>query len=66
MELSVFQRSVTKTLNRRFGLQQPGAEYYRETRENILAKMVKGSVIHADETQIKLPEKTAYVWVFAT
>src|SRR5882672_10458574 len=43
-----------------------GAEYYRETRKNILAEMVKGNLIHADETRIRLHARTAYVWVFAT
>ena len=76
IELCVSQRSVTHTLNRLFGFQmdeivvrrfkQRGAEYYRETRKNILAEMVRGSLIHADETRIKLHERTAYVWVFAT
>ncbi len=76
IELCVSQRSVTHTLNRLFGfrmqeiavrrLKTRGAEYYRETRENILAGMLKGNVIHADETRIKLHEKTAYIWVFAT
>jgi predicted RecB family nuclease len=76
IELCVSQRSVTHTLNRLFGFRMReivvrrfktrGAEYYRETRQNILAKMVKGNLIHADETRIKLHDKTAYVWVFAT
>ena len=76
IELCVSQRSVTQTLNRLFGFQlnekvvarfkRREAEYYRETRKNILAEMVQGNLIHADETQIRLHEKTAYVWVFAT
>jgi hypothetical protein len=76
IELCVSQRSVTHTLNRLFGFRMDeivvrrfktrGAEYYRETRQNILAKMVKENLIHADETRIKLHDKTAYVWVFAT
>lgn len=76
IELCVSQRSVTHTLNKLFGfrmqeivvrrLKRRGAEYYRETREKILAEMLKGNVIHADETRIKLHEKTAYIWVFAT
>jgi len=76
IELCVSQRSVTQTLNRLFGFQmnenvvgrfkERGAEYYRETRKNILAEMVKGNLIHADETRIRLHTKTAYVWVFAT
>ena len=47
-------------------LKASGAEYYEETRKSILAKMVKGDLIHADETRIKLHGKSAYVWVFAT
>lgn len=76
IELCVSQRSVTSTLNRLFGFQMQeivvrrlkrrGAEYYRETRHNILAEMLKGNLIHADETRIKLHEKAAYIWVFAT
>jgi transposase-like protein len=76
IELCVSQRSITETLNRLFGFQiddnvvrrfkERGAEYYRETREKILAKMVHGNVIHADETRIRLHSKTAYVWVFTT
>jgi predicted RecB family nuclease len=76
IELCVSQRSVTHTLNRLFGFRMDeivvrrfktrGAGYYQETRQNILAKMVKGDLIHADETRIKLHDKTAYVWVFAT
>jgi hypothetical protein len=49
---------------RRF--KERGAEYYRETREKILAEMVQSKVIHADETRIRLHGNTAYVWVFTT
>ena len=76
IELCVSQRSVTQTLNRLFGFRLDeivirrfktrGAEYYQETRQKILDKMVHGNLIHADETRIKLHDKTAYVWVFAT
>jgi predicted RecB family nuclease len=76
IELCVSQRSVTATLNRLFGFQmdeivvrrfkERGAEYYRETRKKILAEMVNGNVIHADETRIRLHTKTAYVWVLTT
>jgi predicted RecB family nuclease len=76
IELCVSQRSVTETLNRLFGFQmdeivvrrfkERGAEYYRETRKKILAAMVEGNVIHADETRIRLHGKVGYVWVFTT
>jgi transposase-like protein len=76
IELCVSQRSVTETLNRLFGFQmdeivvrrfkERGAEYYRETRRRILAEMVEGNVIHANETRIRLHGTTADVWVFST
>jgi predicted RecB family nuclease len=76
IELCVAQLSVAETLNRLFGFQmgemvvrrfkERGAEYYRETRNTILHEMVKGNVIHADETRIRLRGKTGYVWVFTT
>ena len=76
IELCVSQRSVTETLNRLFGFQmdeivvrrfkERQQQYYQETRKKILATMVEGNVIHADETRIRLHGKTGYVWVFAT
>jgi hypothetical protein len=67
IEHCVSQRAVTQTLNRLFGFRmdeivvrrfkQRVAEYYRETRKKILAEMVKGNLIHADETRIKLHAK---------
>src|SRR5436190_10184633 len=76
IELCVSKRSVTESLNRLFGFQvdhnvarrfkEHGAEYYQETREKILAAMVAGNVIHADETRIRLHGTVGYVWVFTT
>jgi hypothetical protein len=40
-------------------LWQPEAEYVKEI-------VLKSSVIHIDETQIKLSGESGYVWVFAT
>src|SRR2546430_612144 len=42
------------------------ARHYEQTRQKIMAAMVKGYLIHADETRIVLKGKPAYVWVFAT
>jgi transposase len=47
-------------------IKESAAKYYEQTRKNILAEMVKGKLIHADETRITQRKKTAYVWVFAT
>src|SRR2546430_9722785 len=39
---------------------------YQGTYEDILSKIVKGRLIHADETQVSIEGKRAYVWVFTT
>jgi predicted RecB family nuclease len=40
------------------------ARYYRETYRRLLAKIMAGPVLHADETEVKLHTGTGYVWVF--
>lgn len=75
IELCIPQHTVGDSMNRlfRFGLGQclinsfkaSAAQHYEQTRQTIIAKMVKGCVIHADETRIVLKGKPAYVWVFA-
>ena len=42
------------------------AAYYNSTYENILHRIVKGPIIHADETPVKLKGANGYVWVFAS
>ena len=74
IELCVPQLTTTKTLNRLFGLRiansvvsslkASAAEYYAETRRRILAHMVEGKLLHADETPIDLKDRRGYVWVF--
>jgi predicted RecB family nuclease len=76
IELCMVQRAVADELNRLFGfglqdgevhrLKATAAKYYADTRSRILAKMLKGNLIHADETPIVLKHKRGYVWVFAT
>jgi hypothetical protein len=39
---------------------------YQGTYEGILSTIVKGRLIHADETQVSIEGKRAYVWVFTT
>ncbi len=75
IDLCLPQRTVFQNLNRLFGLglqdahvhrlKGRAAEYFADTRESILAKMLKGNLIHADETPVVLKSKRAYVWVFA-
>jgi len=74
--LCIPQQTVAEFLNRAFGMRIPectvngfkasAARRYDETRQRIMMEMVKGNLIHADETRIMLRGKPAYVWVFAT
>jgi len=42
------------------------ARYYRSTYRKLVAKMVSGTLLHVDETRVKLREGNGYVWVFAS
>src|SRR4051794_3390666 len=42
------------------------ARYYRPTYRKLIAKIVSGSVLHADETEVKLRSGKGYVWVFTS
>jgi Transposase IS66 family len=41
------------------------AQYYRGSYRKLLAKVIAGQVLHADETEMKLRDGAGYVWVFA-
>ena len=41
------------------------AEYYRATYKQILESILKGHIIHVDETEVALRGKKGYVWVIA-
>src|SRR5208282_6770569 len=47
-------------------LKGSAARFYELTRKKILARMVKGGLIHADETSIVIKRKRAFVWAFAS
>ncbi|MDP2602975.1 MAG: TM0106 family RecB-like putative nuclease [Deltaproteobacteria bacterium] len=76
IELCAPQITTTKRLNRLFALtiansvvhsfKASAAEYYAETRQRILAHMIKGTLIHADETPIALKDRRGYAWVFTS
>ena len=42
------------------------ARFYRPTYKALLAKILAGPVLHADETYVKLRTGKGYVWVFAS
>ncbi len=76
IELCVRQLTVGEGINRLFGLRlatsmvydlkTSAGEYYAETRERILAQIIRGKLVHADETPIALKDRHGYVWVFVT
>jgi predicted RecB family nuclease len=42
------------------------ARHYRSTCRRLLDKILAGSLLHVDETQVKLKSGKGYVWVFAS
>src|SRR5260221_10657873 len=42
------------------------ARRYRKTYDRILARIVCGNLVHADETQVDLRKEKGYVWVLAS
>ena len=74
-DVGVRQSKVATLLNDLFGLglsrmsvkhlKTRAAEEYEDACIDILAKLITGPVIHADETRINLKGKVGYVWVFA-
>ena len=76
IELCVPQLTAKERLARLFGLtlapsmlydlKAGAAQYYAETRQQILTQIIKGNLTHADETPIALKDRHGYVWIFAT
>ncbi len=68
------RRSVAHALSVLFGfgqsismigrLKSRAYELYKTTREQMLRRLVKGRVIHADETHASLGGKRVFIWVF--
>jgi hypothetical protein len=76
IELGMTQRSIAALLKRIFKLgiierevhhlKEWAARFYDATRRQILAVMLKGNVIQADETSIIIKRRRVYVWVFTS
>jgi hypothetical protein len=74
IQLRIPQRIVTLSINQLFGydlryntahqFKSRAAEFYKETQRGILARLVEGDLVHADETKANVKGKLAYVWVF--
>ena len=73
VELRLSQQMVGKSLKQLFGLDMStnvlphqrirACEYHQPTYERLLQNIIKGELIHADETRIKIDGKDTYVWV---
>jgi predicted RecB family nuclease len=74
IELFVPFQIVARSLSRLFGLnlstgamasfKNQMAEYYSQTHQRILERVVSGNLVHADETNASIKGKRGYVWVF--
>lgn len=76
VDLCIPQRSVVQSFNRLFGfelsrstlhnLKIKTANYYSETNQQILERIVNGDLVHADETRANIKGRSAFVWVLAS
>ena len=76
VELAMPQRAVAKSFNRLFGfhlncstlnnLKIKAADYYTETKQQILELIIRGPLVHADETRANIKGRSAFVWVLAS
>jgi transposase len=76
IELNISQYKLAKIMRQLFGysLLQPeisrmmrrAVETYLDTYEGINQRILKGKLIHADETHVSVRGKDSYVWVFAS
>jgi len=74
IELRISQHAVTRSLENLFGLticvnavnemKAHSAQKYEATYKAILQKLTAGSLIHADETKVRIDGDEGYVWVF--
>jgi len=76
IDLCIPQRTVVQNFNRLFGfelhrstlhnLKIRTADYYKETKQQILQRIIHGNLVHADETRANIKGKSAFVWVLAS
>ena len=74
--LQISHRAITQNLHQLFGfdlgkstiarIKSDAANYYSETYTNLLKKLQRGKLIHADETSVRLKKGSGYVWVLTS
>jgi hypothetical protein len=57
--------SVSTYLGRPNRIKHLAAIYYNPAVEKLMKKIIRGNLIHADETKVNLKGKTGYVWAFS-
>ena len=73
LELRLSQQAIVRSLNQLFdfnfddsmfiGRKKRAAQIYKETYDGILDKILRGNLIHIDETRVSIEGKSAYIWV---
>lgn len=73
IELQIPQRIVSMNLNELFGFcmhsseikrqKSRAASLYKDCYEEIIKRILRGKLVHADETKISIAGESAYVWV---
>ena len=73
VDLGIPQRKVVRCFNRLFdfelqrstlhNLKIRTAAYYSETKQQILERLVRGNLLHIDETRANIKGQSAFVWV---
>jgi predicted RecB family nuclease len=76
VEMCIPQLTVAKCFNRLLGfgmhrstlhnMKTKAAGYYEETKQTILDRIVRGGLVHADETRANIKGKSAFVWVLTS
>lgn len=76
VDLGIPQRKIVQGFNRLFGFELNRstlnnlkiriAAYYAGTKEQILDRIVRGSLLHVDETRANIKGQPAFVWVLAS
>jgi hypothetical protein len=76
IELHISQYKLANIMRKMFGyplsqqaisrMIQRAVDTYRDTYDEILQRILRGNLIHADETHVSVKGKDSYVWVFTS
>lgn len=74
ISLYISQMALKRILKRLYGfeidtianIKEKASNYYAETKKSILKRIMRGSIIHVDETQVRVRGQLMYVWVLTS